>query len=119
MGNLKSSDAYAGDLETIQTVLPKAREVWARMSHSQTVDDAIDAGQDYLSGSSSGVCNQFKRILSPTLSRGFSDAEKKAMRSELIECIEMRKPTEIYLLDQAKDMTVLYLKAVCERGDLA
>jgi hypothetical protein len=79
--SLGSDDIVAGDLETLQTVLPKARDLWARMSRSQLVDDAIDASQDYLSGGSSGIRNQFRRILrNDKLSRGFSDAEKAAMR---------------------------------------
>jgi hypothetical protein len=65
----------------LQEALPNARDVWARMSKSQKIDDAIEAGGDYLSGASSGIRNQFKNILrNPKLSRGFSDAEKVAMR---------------------------------------
>jgi hypothetical protein len=75
-------DVTAGDLETLQTMLPKARETWARMSRSQMIDDAIEAGSNnYLSGPASGIRNQFGRILrNPKLSRGFSDAEIKMMR---------------------------------------
>lgn len=79
--NLSPDDVDAGDVATLQEMLPKARDLWARMSRSQTIDDAIEASEDYLSGSASGIKNQFKRILrSPALSRGFSDAEKTAMR---------------------------------------
>lgn len=78
--NLGPDDIDAGDLQTLQEVLPKARDTWARMSRSQTIDDAIEASQHYLSGGSSGIRNQFSRILkSPSLSRGFSEAEKRAM----------------------------------------
>lgn len=81
--NLGPDDVAAGDVAALNTALPKARDVWARMSRSQLVDDAIDAGnENYLSGGASGVRNQFARILrSPKLSRGFSDAERKAMQN--------------------------------------
>jgi hypothetical protein len=78
---LKPGDIDAGDLDVLQTMLPKAREVWSRMSRSQTIDDAIEAGSNYQSGSASGIRNQFQRILkNPKLSRGFSDAERKMMQ---------------------------------------
>lgn len=80
--NLGPDDVVSGDLQTLQEVLPKARDIWSRMSRSQVVDDAIEAGQNnYLSGGSSGIRNQFARILrNDKLSRGFSEAEKAAMR---------------------------------------
>lgn len=80
--NLGPDDVVSGDVQTLQEVLPKAREVWSRMTRSQVVDDAIEAGQNnYLSGGASGIRNQFARILrNDKLSRGFSDAEKAAMR---------------------------------------
>lgn len=79
--NLKPGDIDSGDLDTLQTMLPKAREVWARMSRSQTIDDAIEAAGNYQSGGASGIRNQFRRILNnPKLSRGFSDVEKKMMQ---------------------------------------
>jgi len=81
MSGLGQADVDFGDLEAVQSLLPKARELWAKSSRSQTIDDAISAGDDYLSGSASGIRNQFRRILrSDKMSRGFSEAEKKAMR---------------------------------------
>jgi hypothetical protein len=78
---LGPDDIADGDLQTLKSALPKARDLWSRMSRSQLVDDAIEAGQDYVSGPSSGIRNQFRSILrSDKLSRGFSDAEKAAMR---------------------------------------
>lgn len=69
------------DLETLQEVLPRARDIWARMSRSQLLDDAIENSENYLSGGASGIRNQFARILrSPQLSRGFTDAERQVMR---------------------------------------
>lgn len=81
---LGPDDVVGGDVEALKTALPKAREVWGRMSRSQTIDDAIEASQDYLGGGASGVRNQIARILrNPKLSRGFSAAEKQALRSAL------------------------------------
>jgi len=78
---LGADDIVAGDVKTLQETLPKARDLWARMSRSQLIDDAIGVGEDaYLSGSGTGVKYQFKKILkNPKLSRGFSEAEKKMM----------------------------------------
>jgi hypothetical protein len=81
VNNLKPGDVDAGDLQALQTLLPKARDLWARMSKSQKIDDAIEAGDNYLSGSASGIRNQFSRILkNPKLAQGFSEVEKEAMR---------------------------------------
>lgn len=78
---LKATDVDGGDLETLQTMLPKAREIWSRMSRSQTIDDAIEASQNYQSGAASGIRNQFRRILNnKKLSRGFSETERKMMQ---------------------------------------
>lgn len=81
IAKLGPGDVVAGDVSALQAALPKARETWAKMTKSQRIDDAIEAGGDYLSGASSGIRNQFKNILrNPKLARGFSDAEKVAMR---------------------------------------
>lgn len=78
---LGPDDVTAGDLETLQTLLPKARDTWARMSRSQLLDDAIENAGDYRTGQASGLRAQFQRIVrNPKLSRGFSDAELKMMR---------------------------------------
>ena len=80
--NLGENDVVAGDATALKKAIPKAREIWSRMSKSQLIDDAIDAGENnYLSGGASGIRNQFARILrNPKLSRGFSDTEIAAMR---------------------------------------
>ncbi|MEN9924690.1 MAG: hypothetical protein RL268_816 [Pseudomonadota bacterium] len=79
--NLTPADVTAGDIDAIKTLLPKARDLWARMSRSQKIDDAIEAGDNYLSGPASGIRNQFANILrNPKLSRSFSDGEKQVMR---------------------------------------
>lgn len=78
---LGPDDAIAGDVEALKTALPRAREVWGQMSRSQMLDDAMEQSENYLSGGSSAIRNQFARILrNDKLSRGFSDAEKAAMQ---------------------------------------
>jgi hypothetical protein len=78
---LGPNDVVAGDIAALNAAIPKARDVWSRMSKSQMIDDAIEAGGDYLSGASSGIRNQFKNILrNKKLAARFSDAEKAAMR---------------------------------------
>lgn len=81
VGGLKPSDITSGDLQTVQTLLPKVRDIWARMSRSQKLDDAIAAGDNYLSGPASGIRNQFASLLrNQKAMRGFSEAEKSVMR---------------------------------------
>ena len=79
--NLGPNDVDAGDVKAFTTLWPKAKEIWARMSKSQMLDDAIDNAANYQSGEASGLRNQFRRIVSnPKLRRGFTDAEVKLMR---------------------------------------
>lgn len=81
IANLGPDDVAGGDGAALSSAITKAREIWAKRSKSQLIDDAVEASQDYLSGGASGIRNQFKRILSsPKLSRGFTDAEKALMR---------------------------------------
>lgn len=78
---LRPEDIVDGDVASLQSAIPKARQIWSRMSNSQLVDDAIEASEDYLSGSASGIRNQFKNILrNKKLAARFTDAEKKALR---------------------------------------
>ena len=81
---LGPDDVVGGDVPALQSAIEKAREVWGRMSRSQVIDDAIEQSENYLGGGASGVRNQLARILrSPKLSRGFSEAEKIALRGAL------------------------------------
>ena len=81
VSGIKPEHVDAGDLATVQELLPKAREIWAKMSRSQLIDDAINASGNYMGGAASGIRNQFASILrNKKLSRGFSDVEKAAMR---------------------------------------
>lgn len=78
---LGQNDVAAGDIQALQSALPKARDVWSRMSKSQMIDDAMSSEGNYLSGNASAIRNQFARILrSPKLSRGFNEAERAAMK---------------------------------------
>jgi hypothetical protein len=82
--NLGPQDVDAGDIQTLQTLIPRAREVWSRMSRSQLVDDAIEAGSGetsgYLGAGASGLRNQFGRILrNENLRRGFTPSELSVM----------------------------------------
>jgi hypothetical protein len=80
--NLSPNDVVAGDVRALQDAIPKARDVWSRMSKSQMIDTAIEAGGgNYKSGASSGIRQQFKNILqNKKLAARFSQAEKAAMR---------------------------------------
>lgn len=78
---LGPKDVVDGDPEALKSAIGKAREVWSRMSRSQLVDDAMGRADNYLSGSASGLRNQFKNILNnPKLARQFTEAEKAALR---------------------------------------
>lgn len=79
--NLGPDDVVTGDVDALKTALPKARDVWARMSRSQLIDDAIAQEGNYMSGGASAIRNRFASILrNPKLAGGFSDAEKKVMQ---------------------------------------
>lgn len=82
IANLGAKDVVAGDIAALQTALPKARETWSRMTKSQRVDDAIEAGSgNYLSGASSGIRNQFRNLLKDKKAiRGYSAPEIAAIR---------------------------------------
>ena len=78
---LGPDDVVAGDPEALKSAITKAREVWSRMSNSQLIDDAIERSENYLSGSASGLRNQFKNILqNRKLAARFTPAERAAMR---------------------------------------
>ncbi|WP_062560367.1 hypothetical protein [Paracoccus aminovorans] len=78
---LGPDDVVAGDPQALQSAITKAREVWGRMSKSQLVDDAMERSENYLSGSASGMRNQFKNILqNKKLAARFTAAERAAMR---------------------------------------
>lgn len=81
VSRLGPEDVVSGDVKALQKALPKARETWALMSKSKLVEDASGLGEEaYLSGTGTGIKYQFKKILkNPKLSKGFTEAERKAM----------------------------------------
>jgi hypothetical protein len=82
VGKLGPDDVVSGDVDALKTMIPKARELWQRMSKTQRVEDAIESGSNnYLGGAGSGIRNQFASILrNKKLSQGFTELEKSAMR---------------------------------------
>ena len=81
VAKMGDADVVSGDVGALQSALPKVREIWANMSKSQKLDDAIEAAESYVSGPASGLRNQFARILrSPKALRGFTPAEVAAIR---------------------------------------
>ena len=78
---LSPDDVVAGNVDSLQSAIPQARDVWSRMTKSQLVDDAMERSENYLSGSASGVRNQFKNLLqNKKIASGFNAAEKAALR---------------------------------------
>lgn len=81
VNSLDNTNTVAGDASNISENIKTARDIWHRMSKSQKIDDAIAAGGNYLSGTGSGIRNQFKNLLNNKKAiRGFSDAEVAAIR---------------------------------------
>lgn len=78
---LGPDDVVDGDPEVLKSAISKARDVWQRMSKSQLIDDAMESSENYLSGSASGIRNQFKNILqNKKLASRFTEAERAALR---------------------------------------
>lgn len=78
---LSPDDVTSGDVAAMTEALPKARDTWSRARKSQLIDDAVERGQNYLSGGASGIKNRIKTILNnPKLAGQFSEAERAAMR---------------------------------------
>lgn len=81
VSNAGPDDVVTGDIEALQTALPKARETWARMKKSQLIDDAIDQQGSYMSGDASAIRNRLASLLrNKKLSSSFNDAEKAALK---------------------------------------
>lgn len=81
VSRLGPDDVVAGDVDALKTAIPKARDVWSRMKKSQLIDDAMEQEGNYLSGGASAVRNRVASILrNEKLSRGFTEAEKKALQ---------------------------------------
>lgn len=63
----------------------KARDMWGRLRRSDLIENAIERAKNQASGFENGLRVQFRAILNnPKLLRGFSEAERNAMR-EVVE----------------------------------
>lgn len=81
VNRLSPDDVVAGDVAALKEAIPKARDLWTRLSRSQLIDDAISQQDNYVSGGASAIRNQFASILrNKRLAANFSEAEKAAMR---------------------------------------
>lgn len=78
---LSPDDVVAGDARRLPELIGEARSVWAQMSKSQKIDNAIEAAGDYRYGFANGIKRQFQTILkNPKLSKSFSEADRAVMR---------------------------------------
>lgn len=78
---LGPDDVTSGDVAAMTEALPKARDTWSRARKSQVIDDAVERGQNYLSGGASGIKNRIKSILNnPKIASQYTEAERAAMR---------------------------------------
>lgn len=60
----------------------KARDMWGRLRRSELIQNAVDRAKNQASGFENGLRIHFRAILNnKKLSRGFSEAEKDAMRA--------------------------------------
>lgn len=63
-------------------IVDEARGMWARLRRSDTIRTAMKRAEEAASGYENGLAIEFRKILkSDKLSRGFSEAEKKAMQA--------------------------------------
>lgn len=70
-----------GPAKSIPNAFFEAISTYRRAAKMSTLEQAIAKAAEYQSGFESGLRNQFSNILrSPSLSRGFTEAEKEAMR---------------------------------------
>ena len=81
VNNLRPDQVVAGNADEVAGLVGTARSIWSKMLKAGLIDDAIEKSQNYASGEASGLANRFRTILnSDKLSRGFTAAEKVAMR---------------------------------------
>ncbi len=82
MGLIDSlDDVVAKSDPSLGAIASEARATWARMSRAQRVADAMQAGDNYVSGSGSGMRNQIASLLrNPKRSAGYSAIEKAELR---------------------------------------
>lgn len=81
---LLPEDLVAGDKDAAVSALKKARNLWRRAIKTQKVESAIDAADDYLSGSESGIRNQFKSLLRQDKKQKlFTEAERAFLKKTI------------------------------------
>lgn len=81
VNSLTPDQVAAGNADEIPGLINTARGIWSKMLKSDMIDTAIEKSKNYASGEASGLANRFRTILnSDKLSRGFTEAEKVAMR---------------------------------------
>lgn len=81
VNGLQAADVPIGDVATAKAALAKARDLWARASKTQLLDNVLDAQDNYLGGSASAIRNKTAWLLrNPRTARAFSDAEKAMLR---------------------------------------
>lgn len=84
VNGLQAADVPIGDVNVARNALSKARELWARASKTQLLDNVVDAQDNYLGGSASAIRNKTASLLrNPKTARQFSEAEK-AMLQKII-----------------------------------
>lgn len=78
---LGPDDVASGNPAVLTENLPLARDAWSRARKSEMIEDAVERGQNYLSGGASGIKNRIKSILNnEKLAAQFTPAERAAMR---------------------------------------
>lgn len=84
MDNLQPEDIISGDKDAALSALKKARELWRMSIKTQKVENAIEAADDYLSGSASGIRNQFKSLLRRDRKENlFTEAERAFLKKAI------------------------------------
>ncbi|MGL4309270.1 MAG: hypothetical protein ACRCSU_02200, partial [Paracoccaceae bacterium] len=80
INNLTPDQVAAGDGAALAENINKARSAYAKASKIGMIEDAIANGENYLSGASSGIRNQFRSILkNKKMSRGLTPVDRKAL----------------------------------------
>lgn len=78
---LRAADVPIGDVKTATDALKKARELWARATKTQLLENVLGAQDDYLGGAASAIRNKVGTLLrNPKTARQFSEAEKVVLR---------------------------------------
>jgi len=78
---LLEADVIVGDVGAARSALEKARDLWARATKTQLLENVLDAQDDYLGGAASAIRNKVATLLrNPKTKNRFTDAEKVVLR---------------------------------------